>query len=90
MTEWIKCRERLPKNNQHVLAYYKFDPSDGSWDYSSGYRLIMFSFGKRVHEYPTDKPGYTLSHWDEKEPNWGLDDRYTITYWAELPEAPHD
>jgi len=89
MTEWIKCSDRFPKNNQQVLVHYKFDPADGSLDYANGYKLTHFSFGAKVYEYPKDKPGYILSHWDEKQPNWGLDDRYTITHWAELPAPPN-
>lgn len=90
MTEWFKCSERLPKNNQLVIAYYKFDPSDGSWDHSEGYKILYFSFGKNVHEYPKEKPGYTLTHWDQNEPNWGLDDRYKITHWTELLKPPEN
>ncbi len=88
MTEWINVKDRLPTNNQYVLAYYEYDPSDGSWDHRKGYKLISFQYGGRVHEYPKDKPGYTLSHWDSTMPNWGLDDCYKITHWAELPKEP--
>lgn len=90
MTEWISVKDRLPKNNQDVLAYYNFDPSDGSSEHIREYKVVYFRFGKNVYEYPKDKPGYTIYHWDLKEPNWGLDERYTVTHWAELPEGPKD
>lgn len=88
MTEWISVKTALPKNNQRVLVFYKFDPSDGSWDHSRGMKITSFSFGKRVYETYNEKPGYQLTHWKRDEPNWGMefDDRYEITHWSEVTE----
>lgn len=88
MNEWISVEDRLPKNNEQVLIWYKFDPSNGTWDYRSGMMMTSFSYGGNVVEYPEDKPGYWLTHWDQKISNWHVDDRYQVTHWMSLPPQP--
>lgn len=89
--KWISVKERVPQNNQRVLVYADFDPSDGSWDYKREIKITSFSLGKRVFEYPDDKPGYCLSHWDLSAPNWNFDeDRWRVRFWMPLPEMPHE
>jgi len=86
----ISINDSYPRNNQQVLVWYKFDPSDGSWDYDEGFKITSFQYGAHVTEYRENLPGYRLIRWDEKMPKFFIenDDRYKVTHWMPLPEKP--
>lgn len=70
--KWISVKEQLPKNNERVIVWSSYDPSDGSLDYQKGMILTHFSYGDESIEYLEDRPGYRLVHWDAMKPNWNL------------------
>ena len=78
MTEWIKCIDRLPEIDKHVLIYVtpigKYPESEGI--YTGYYEKAHSSYRWLIRH---EVSGY---EWDEIYPK--------VTHWAELPEVPHD
>jgi len=78
-SEWIKCSDRLPENDQNVLVYHSED-----------FHITVGDFERDNVSYYIESDGskfYTDDGW-ETEISWAQ--RGKVTHWMPLPNPPLD
>lgn len=85
MNEWIKCSDRMPKNDGKYLLFMK-----------KGYLITIGSYVKELNKFYKSKLAW-VAYKLEKEhmplfKDWSTNTKpyKNVTHWMPLPEAPNE